>query len=186
VWEVLAGLVAAGYGVRKKRATYLSRPQELLQDWADWFDFSRRNDTHSYFCDAPTSQALIDRIGSVELTEGDQYALTLHAGASLVAPFATFHEVYVYVSPFADPSETEQWWMDTLDLEKVDTGGNLYLVWPYYKHGAFYRVREINGLSVVSDIQLYIDLYNYPIRGREQAEYLMRKTLTQLDRARQL
>jgi hypothetical protein len=179
-WAVLAGLAAADYAARAGRETNLSRPLDLLQDWADWFDFSRRNEIYSYFCEAPTSEALIDRIRSAQVAEPDRYALTLHAGASLVAPFARFHEVYLYVAPFADPSETEQWWMETLHLEKVDTGGNLYLVWPYYKHGAFYRAREINGVCVVSDIQLYVDLYNFPMRGREQAEHLMRRRLSHL------
>jgi hypothetical protein len=29
-------------------------------------------------------------------------------------------------------------------------------------------------------VQLYVDLYNYPVRGREQAEYLLRHRLAHL------
>ena len=32
-------------------------------------------------------------------------------------------------------------------------------------------------LWVVSDLQLYLDLHNYPIRGLEQAEHLYEKRL---------
>lgn len=178
--QVLIGLVRAGYAAQTNREIYISRPLDLLEDWAESYYFSRRNDVYSFFCDAPTPEALISRIAAISGAGERRYALTLHAGASLVAPFAKFHEVHMYVDPWEHHVETERFWMEALELEKVDRGGNLYLVWPYYKHGAFYGVREVNGVSVVSDIQLYIDLYNFPMRGREQAEHLMRKRLAYL------
>ncbi len=181
--QVLTGLVRAGYAARTNREIYISRPLDLLEDWAESYYFSRRNDVYSFFCDAPTPQALISRIAAINGAGERRYALTLHAGASLVAPFAKFHEVYMYVDPWERRVETERFWMKALELEKVDRGGNIYLVWPYYKHGAFCGVREVNGVSVVSDIQLYIDLYNFPMRGREQAEHLMRRRLAYLTNA---
>lgn len=180
VSQVLAGLVKAGYAARANRETYVSRPVHLVQDWAESYNFLRRNDVYSFFCDAPTPQALISRIASSDEASDRKYALTLHGAASLVAPFARFHEVHMYVDPWERRVETERFWIEALELEKVDRGGNIYLVWPYYKHGAFYGVREVNGVSVVSDIQLYVDLYNFPMRGREQAEHLMRKKLAHL------
>jgi hypothetical protein len=67
-----------------------------------------------------------------------------------------------------------------LDLTEADQGANLVLMWPYYKHSVFYDNQEIEGLRVVSDIQLYLDLYGYPVRGREQAEHLYDKRLKRL------
>ena len=64
-----------------------------------------------------------------------------------------------------------------LDLKDAAQGANLVLMLPYYKHSVFYDCREIEGLRVVSDIQLYLDLYGYPVRGREQAAYLFDKRL---------
>ncbi len=178
--QVLSALVKARYAARANRETYVSRPSELLRDWAESYDFLRRNDVYPFFCESPTPQDLIARIASLESTAIMKYALTLHAGASLVAPFAEFHEVHVYVDPSVRRSDTERLWMEALDLEKVDRGGNIYLVRPYYKQSVFYGVRQVNGVSVVSDIQLYVDLYNFPMRGREQAEHLMRERLSYL------
>ncbi len=59
----------------------------------------------------------------------------------------------------------------------LDKGANLILMHPYYPNSAFYDSRVIDGLPVVSDIQLYLDLYGYPVRGREQAEHLFQKRL---------
>ena len=36
-------------------------------------------------------------------------------------------------------------------------------------NGVFYGLRDVNGINVVSNIQLYMDLLNYPARGEEAA-----------------
>lgn len=59
----------------------------------------------------------------------------------------------------------------------MDQGANVILVSPYYKHSVFYDLQKIKKLWVVSDIQLYLDLYHYPLRGLEQAEYLYDKRI---------
>ena len=180
VSEVLRRLISAGYAARVDERTVISRPLDLLHDWAESYSFARRNDLRSFFCEAPTPEQVIDRVASVPAHALGRYALTLHAGASLVAPFSKFHEVHIYVESSGLREETERVWKHALDLQPVQTAGNVCLTWPYYKEGAFYGRRNINGIWVASDIQLYIDLYNYPIRGREQAEYLMRNRLAHL------
>ena len=43
--------------------------------------------------------------------------------------------------------------------------------------GIFYAIQKIRDKNVVSNVQLYLDLYNYKGRGREQAEYLRDKAI---------
>ena len=180
VSQVLQRLISAGYAARMEDGTVISRPLDLLNDWAESYSFARRNDVRPFFCETPTAEQVIARVAAVPAASVGRYALTLHAGASLVAPFSTFHEVHVYVDPSALRGEAERRWIEVLRLEPAQAGGNVYLTWPYYKEGAFYGSRNINGVWIASDIQLYLDLYNYPVRGREQAEYLMRTRLTHL------
>jgi hypothetical protein len=59
----------------------------------------------------------------------------------------------------------------------VEQGANVILVSPYYRHSVFYDMQKINKLKVVSDIQLYLDLSHYPLRGLEQAEHLYEKRI---------
>jgi hypothetical protein len=186
VSQVLRRLVSAGYAAQLGHGTVLSRPLDLLNDWAESYSFAGRNDVRPFFCEAPTPEQVIHRVASVPAEAVGRYALTLHAGASLVAPFSKYHEVHIYIDPSGLRGETERQWIEALGLQPVETGGNVYLTWPYYKEGAFYGSRKINGVWVASDIQLYVDLYNYPIRGREQAEYLMRNRLADLDTQREL
>jgi len=46
-----------------------------------------------------------------------------------------------------------------------------------YDEGVFWGIQMINGIKVVANIQLYVDLFNYPARGREQAEFLREKKI---------
>jgi len=180
VSQVLRRLISAGYAARVGDGTVVSRPLDLLTDWAESNNFLRRNDLRSYFCGAPNPQQVIARLAALSAEAVGKYALTLHAGASLVAPFAEFHEAHIYVDPHGMREATESQWTEALDLRPVEAGANVHLIWPYYQEGAFYGARKVNNVWVASDIQLYVDLYNYPIRGREQAEYLLRNRLAHL------
>ncbi len=181
VSQILRRLISAGYATRVGGGALISRPLDLLDDWAASYDFRRRNELRSFFCEAVSPDQVIARLALVSTDAVGRYALTLHAGASLVAPFAKYHETHIYVDPSLLQEETERAWKEALDLQPVETGGNVYLTWPYYKEGAFYGSRKIDGVWVASDVQLYVDLYNYPVRGREQAEYLKQQRLAHLE-----
>ena len=43
-----------------------------------------------------------------------------------------------------------------------------------YDEGVFYGVSQVAGVTVVSKVQLYVDLFNYPARGKEAAEIILR------------
>jgi hypothetical protein len=59
----------------------------------------------------------------------------------------------------------------------VERGANLRISLPHYGVSGFYGMRVTEGLPVVSDLQLYLDLYDYPWRGREQAEQIFERRL---------
>jgi hypothetical protein len=64
-----------------------------------------------------------------------------------------------------------------MKLREAEEGVNLIFLLPYYKHSVFYGKQRIRSVWVVSDLQLYLDLHNHPIRGLEQAEHLYEKRL---------
>jgi len=47
------------------------------------------------------------------------------------------------------------------------------LVLPY-DAGVFYGVNKVKGVKVVSMVQLYVDLTNYPARGEEASEMVLK------------
>jgi hypothetical protein len=125
---------------------------------------------------APDVKSILQRLRKIDVPRKVEYALSVQAGAGLIAPHAVYKEVHMYVG---DGKGTE-FFKKELDLRDADQGANLVLMMPYYKHSVFYDSRQIEGLCVVSDIQLYLDLYGYPVRGREQAEHLYAKRLEML------
>jgi len=88
----------------------------------------------------------------------------------LVAPFVRHTDVHAYVS-----GDVERF-AKVLDLRPVETGGSVHLLTPN-DEGVFHGSQTIEGIPVVCNPQLYLDLVHYPARGREQAEELRRQKL---------
>lgn len=98
-----------------------------------------------------------------------RYSLTMGSGASLVAPAVRSTDSYMYTE---DIDRTKE----LLGLVPVEFGGNVYVSVP--KDASVLRgTRTVEGLRVVSDLQLYLDLFKYPQRGREQADEIRSRVL---------
>ena len=114
---------------------------------------------------------LKDYFGAKKLAGG--YALTLHTGANLITNYVNTQAVYCYLRS-EHFNEISLDLRQALELKELKKGGNVYLIRPYYKNSAFFNIRLIKGYNVVSDLQLYLDLYNFPQRGREHAQFLLK------------
>ena len=145
-------------------------PGELLSRWASFFNFTLMNDVVAYYSPQRDLGEFIHNLTLLSEYKVN-YALTLHSGAMLVAPYVRPVNVYIYVKK-EEIENVER----ILKLQPIELGGNVFLVKPY-DEGVFYGVQSIEGIYVVSNIQLYVDLYNYPARGREAAEYLRKKVI---------
>lgn len=159
------GLVVRGPG----KALTVPEPGRLLLEWArDWS--VDKSETRRYFSFERTPEAIISRIAAAAKDTGSRYALTGMAGASFVAPFVRYEDVWAYVAAGSERL------IDQLELRPVSSGANVVLLEPY-DQGVFTGVREIRGSQVVSNVQLFVDLYNYPARGREQAEEILERAI---------
>lgn len=143
---------------------------ELLTRWASNYDFALLNKMNAYYSMDEDLDGFIRKLSAAG--EHDlRYALTLQAGASLVAPYVRPANIHLYVEP-----ETLGEWQKLLSLQLTELGGNVFLVEPY-DEGVFYKIQRLKEVCVVSNVQLYVDLYNYPARGREAAEHLRKEII---------
>lgn len=142
----------------------VANPGEFLSRWAAIYDFNLLNDVKSFYSMERELHNLLKRV-SLASGHYSKYALTLHVGASLIAPYVRPASLHIYVR------DEEESLVKLLDLQPAELGGNVFLVQPY-DEGVFYGVQEVRGVYIVSDVQLYVDLYNYSARGREAAEHL--------------
>lgn len=161
-----------GYVKRVDSKLSLRSPDSILEDWVRSYNLGK-NQSSSYFCMAESVDDILNRLRSLELPDGAQYALSVQAGANLVAPFSNFKEVHVYVKEAKDVALLE----NRMNLKPVERGGNVIIMQPYYRNSVLYNSRVVDGLRIVSDIQLYLDLHGYPLRGLEQAEHLLAKRI---------
>jgi hypothetical protein len=164
--DILRALVDQGYvSMERRKGLQLEDPAGLLDRWASVYDFNR-NEVLSYYTFEKDFGALFGQISQVSDAIRLQCGLTLLSGASLVAPYmARFSDVHLYVQGNVES------WREHLDLREVEGGANIHLVLPY-DDGVFYALRQVEGIPVIGKIQLYLDLYGYPARGKEQAEHL--------------
>ena len=149
---------------KRRGAIRLAKPGALLDLWAEAYRIDQHT-RHTFYSFVRNPREL-----AAKLAEHVSCALTLHSGAALVAPFVRSADVHAYVRGDVDDIAK------ALDLRPVETGGNIHLLLPN-DEGVFYRVQVIQRLPVVCNTQLYLDLFNYPARGREQAEELRRQKL---------
>ena len=167
-FKVVKKLESQNFATREEGKVRLINPGELLDLWAQTYDFSK-NKIAGYYS-REKGATLLNKIAGLGKKKKLRYGLTLMAGASLVAPFVRSSDVHFYIA------EDQERWVDQLDLEEVEFGGNVFLIQPA-DEGVFIDMQEINGISVVSNLQLYLDLVKYPARGKEQAEFLRKEKM---------
>lgn len=153
--------------VKKGPASYsiLTNKDRLVSDWLQEYrlDF---NEVYTYY----NPDKYILKNFRQHLTEG-QYAFTLHTGANFITSFVRSEAIFVYLNLQQWEKELSQI-RQKLDLKELVRGGNIHIIKPFYKHSVFFDTQKIKGYNIVSNLQLYLDLYHFQPRGIEHAEYL--------------
>ncbi len=170
---VLEAMADNGYVERIKKGpgsyTLLTNKQMLIDDWLKKYHF-KLNQIDTYYT---PDKNILTKVKNY--FKNDQYALTLHTGANLITSFIRTDQIYLYFN-------TRDWEKDVLgvrqklELKELVRGGNFHIIRPHYKKSIFFNTQKIKGYRVASNLQLYLDLYNFQPRGREHAEYL-KKTI---------
>jgi len=170
---ILEAMHKKGYIERPKRGpdsyARLLHTQDLIDQWVTEYRFEY-NEIDTYYSPDKNILPKLKRC-----LKNKQYALTLHSGTNLITSYVNIDQVHLYF----DPADWKNELLDLrqqLELKELVRGGNIHIVRPYYKKSVFYGVQIIKGYKVVSNLQLYLDLYNFHPRGQEHAEYL-KKTL---------
>ncbi|MDR0347388.1 MAG: hypothetical protein LBH56_03340 [Coriobacteriales bacterium] len=148
----------------------LANKREMIEVWAA--DYKKCNRPQNVGLYLP-ARSIDDVLREVAATLDDGYALTGHAGTSLIDPFAVFDSVEV----LAKSSDAVVDILQRAGAKPVERGANIQVIAPRYKVSAFYGTRDVSGIIVVSDIQLYLDLLCQPIRGLEAAEHLYQRLI---------
>jgi len=167
-------LIELGFVARNEQNRILLQdPLKLLRRWASYHQY----DCVNRFLDYYTFERETDQFVNRMVCLGDKYALSGLVAAWLVAPYVRPVDVHLYI-PAEDVASKIA---EKLELNPTPRGGNVKFVVPY-DDGVFYGVREVRGAKLVSNVQLYVDLYNLPARGEEAASQLLEVMLKEWQR----
>jgi len=162
---VAAALIRNGYLMRNDaNRLEVVDPIPMLNRWASYHQYVTANTFLEYYTFEREIDKVIERFGGLER----EYALTGHCGAWVVAP----HVRPVIVEAYVVSREEAETVAKELQLRPIPKEGNLRFAIPY-DVGVFYKTQIIDGVRIVSNVQLYVDLYNYPARGAEAARAVL-------------
>ncbi len=152
-----------------KGGIQLTEPVKLLTEWAENYrsSFNEFRDFYSMNSVQEIETDLVQYGNSREIN----YALTEFSGGARYAPAVRYQKVSAYIeSDYLDRVATELSW------KEVESGANIRLFVPSDK-GYFYGTRNIEGATVASPVQVYLDLKNLRGRGEEAAEAIMKEVI---------
>ena len=148
----------------------LTNSSKIIEILSKVYDFNN-NRFIGFYSFEKNPVSLIKKIAEEGKRMNLPYVFTQHAGASLVAPYVRFNDVNLYVK-----EKDIQTWISVLNLKETELGGNINLIIPKYKW-FFNEIQTISGIKILKDELLYLDLINYPKRGKEQAKFLREQRL---------
>lgn len=170
---VLDTLEEAGFVRRhaKARNSYseVTDALGLLKNWGQNYKFSWNRFARYHTTNKNIEQDVRSHLQKNKV----QYTMTLYSASRRVAPYVTDFGTYFYLN--LNPNEME----DVLrvleaqfSLLHLKNGGELTFALPFYKSSVFRDSYKIDDTPVVSNLQLYLDLLNYPPAGAEEAGWL--------------
>jgi len=138
----------------------------LLREWVA-NDRAGRNRYHGFYSMRPLPEV------EAALGADSRAALTELSGAARLAPAVRYQRVTAYVQ--SDAMRVA----GTVGFKSVTTGGNITLMEPY-DDGVFFGAQVIDGVRVVSPVQVYLDLANVKGRGEEAATAVLEEVIKPL------
>lgn len=172
VSEILTLMEKEGYIERVSKGylsySLLRNPEKLIEDWIKWYRFRYNTIYNFYSSEKDIEKRLICYLKNNAIP----YALTLFSAARRIAPYVKDPSIHIYIPDIHLLGDLVRF-RQTLGLLEIKGSGNVSIVIPCYKTSLFKFIKSIRGIKTVSFLQLYLDLYTYSPRGKEQAEYLL-------------
>jgi hypothetical protein len=135
----------------------------LLKRWAAFYQYSYANCFLQFYTFEKEIDSFLKMLA--EKLNGYKYALTSLSAAWMISPYVRPVDVHLYVPTKLDAERIAK----ILDVKPTDGTGNVKMVLPY-DEGVFYGVRSVEGIQIVSNVQLFVDLWNYTSRGEDAAK----------------
>lgn len=173
--NVADALVQRGYATRSEAGLRLADAVAALVDWTNAYQW-RKNPSRSYAVPLDRDQVL-ERLSRECEKWKVPWALTLLAAAERRIGYVRgAGTVHVYLGGADD--DRMRGILSELFAEESAAEGGLAIMEPYYGVGICAEAENVGGMRVVSDLQLFLDLAHFPVRGIEAAEMLLKRRMS--------
>lgn len=163
---VLKGILQTE-GVRTAKKFFLKDPKRLLESWLEHYSIVKKCKMRTYRSGFQDKSELLEAIKKSKLS--NKVALALHSAAESHGYKNTnLNTLELYVLDPLVRSQLEK----KLLLEPQERGYEVLLIEPYYK-GLLKNTSDSElDFNVSPFILTFLDLYHFPLRGQEQAEFM--------------
>lgn len=163
---VLKGILQVE-GIRTAKKFFLKEPKRLLEGWLEHYSIVKKCKMRTYRSGYQDKTELLEALKKSKLS--NKIALSLHSAAEAYGYKNTnLNTLELYLLDPLVRSEIEK----KLLLEPQEKGYEVLLIEPYYKS----LLKNASGLdldiNVSPSILTFLDLYHFPLRGQEQAEFM--------------
>jgi hypothetical protein len=174
VQRVFNILVLKGFlqveGVRTRKKFFFKRAKELLESWLEYYSIVKKCKIRTY---RSALSGKLDWFKALKQSALDQCViLALHSAAEAHGYKNTnLDALELYV---LDPSIRAKL-EGVLQLEPQERGYEVLLIEPYYKKLLKQNVKEGKDIGICPLLLTFLDLYHFPLRGQEQAEFIAQR-----------
>ena len=154
-------------GVRTAKRFSFNKPKELLESWLEHYSIVKKCKIRTY---ASALSGKSEWFKALKKSGLDQnVVLALHSAAEAHGYKNTNLEgleLYVFDSSIRAKLE------NALQLEPQERGYEVLLIEPYYKMLLKQNRKDGKEIGICPLILTFLDLYHFPLRGQEQAEFI--------------
>lgn len=166
---VLKGLLQVE-GIRTSKRFSFNKPKELLENWLENYSIVKKCKIRTY---RSALSGKSEWFKALKKSGFDQNViLALHSAAEALGLKNTNLEgLELYV---LDPSIRAKL-KNALQLEPQERGYEVLLIEPYYKMLLKQNRKDDKEIGICPLLLTFLDLYHFPLRGQEQAEFIAQR-----------
>jgi hypothetical protein len=166
---VLKGLLQAE-GVRTAKKFFFNKPKELLESWIEHYSIVKKCKIRTYRSALSGKSEWFKALKKSGLDQN--VILALHSAAEAHSYKNTNLEgLELYILDPSIRSKLES----ALQLEPQERGYEVLLIEPYYKLLLKENRKEGKEIGICPILLAFLDLYHFPLRGQEQAEFIAQR-----------
>ena len=163
---VLKGLLQTE-GIRTAKKFFFKKPKLLLESWLEYYSIAKKCKMRTYRSGFSEKVEILEALKKSKLSQ--KVALALHSAAEALGLKNTnLNTLELYILDPTIRSKLEE----VLQLEPQERGYEVLLIEPYYQGLLNRGIESDKNVKICPVLLIFLDLYHFPLRGREQAEFM--------------